>query len=44
MSESTTATYEWHQLPWRKLEVTVCKLERRIYQGDRINLKVLPSL
>src|ERR671933_2589153 len=30
MSESATATYEWNQLPWRKLEVAVFKLERRI--------------
>lgn len=34
MSESTTATYEWHQLPWRKLEVAVFKLERRIYKAS----------
>ena len=30
MSEPT-ATYEWRQLPWRKLEVAVFKLQRRIY-------------
>jgi RNA-directed DNA polymerase len=35
MSESATATYEWHQLPWRKLEVTVFKLERRIYKASQ---------
>ena len=34
MSESATATYEWHQLPWRKLEVAVFKLERRIYKAS----------
>jgi RNA-directed DNA polymerase len=34
MSESTTATYEWHQVPWRKLEVAVFKLERRIYKAS----------
>src|SRR5262245_8744314 len=34
MSESTTATYEWHQLPWRKLEVAVFKLERRLYKAS----------
>ena len=34
MSESITATYEWHQLPWRKLEVAVFKLERRIYKAS----------
>ena len=41
MSESATATYEWHQLPWRKLEVAVFKLERRIYKashaGDKLS-------
>lgn len=30
MSASATATYAWNQLPWRKLEVAVFKLERRI--------------
>ena len=34
MSESATATYAWHQLPWRKLEVTVFKLERWIYKAS----------
>ena len=28
MSESATATYEWNQLPWRKLEGAVFKLDR----------------
>ena len=35
MSESATATYEWNQLPWRKLEVAVFKLERRIYKASQ---------
>jgi RNA-directed DNA polymerase len=35
MSESTTATYEWNQIPWRKLEVSVFKLERRIYKASQ---------
>jgi len=34
MSESATTTYEWHQLPWRTLEVAVFKLERRIYKAS----------
>ena len=34
MSESAPATYEWNQLPWRKLEVAVFKLERRIYKAS----------
>ncbi len=35
MSESATATYEWNQLPWRKLEVAVFKLQRRIYKASQ---------
>jgi hypothetical protein len=34
MSEPT-ATYEWRQLPWRKLEVAVFKLQRRIYRASQ---------
>ena len=34
MSEPT-ATYEWRQLPWRKLEVAVFKLQRRIYKASQ---------
>ncbi len=30
-----TATYEWGQLPWRKLEVAVFKLQRRIYKASQ---------
>ena len=29
------ATYEWGQLPWRKLEVAVFKLQKRIYQASQ---------
>ena len=35
MSESATAMYEWNQLPWRKLEVAVFKLQRRIYKASQ---------
>lgn len=35
MSESITATYEWNQFPWRKLEVAVFKLQRRIYKASQ---------
>jgi RNA-directed DNA polymerase len=35
MSESATATYEWNQLPWRKREVAVFKLQRRIYKASQ---------
>jgi len=36
MSEPT-APYEWRQLPWRKLEVAVFKLQRRIYRASQAN-------
>lgn len=29
------ATYEWAQLPWRKLEVAVFKLQKRIYRASQ---------
>ena len=29
------ATYEWKQIPWRKLEVSVFKLQRRIYKASK---------
>ncbi|HET9867275.1 MAG TPA: reverse transcriptase domain-containing protein, partial [Nitrospira sp.] len=35
MSELVTTTYEWNQLPWRKLEVAVFKLQRRIYKASQ---------
>lgn len=36
MSESAQlTTYEWNQIPWRKLEVAVFKLERRIYKASQ---------
>jgi RNA-directed DNA polymerase len=35
MSESATTTYAWSQLPWRKLEGSVFKLERRIYKASQ---------
>lgn len=44
MSEPT-ATYEWGQLPWRKLEVAVFKLQRRIYRASHANdRKRVPKL
>jgi RNA-directed DNA polymerase len=36
MSEPT-ATYEWGQIPWRKLEVVVFKLQQRIYRASQAN-------
>src|SRR5216684_1333257 len=35
MSESAPATYDWHHIPWRKLEIAVCKLERRIFKASQ---------
>lgn len=34
MSELTT-TYEWENIPWRKLERKIFKLQKRIYQASR---------
>ena len=36
MNELTT-TYEWGQVPWRKLEVAVFKLQQRIYRASHAN-------
>ena len=33
MSHDQGHRYEWHTIPWRKLEVRVFKLQRRIYQA-----------
>jgi RNA-directed DNA polymerase len=33
MSHDHGHRYEWNTIPWRKLEVRVCKLQRRIYQA-----------
>ena len=30
-----SATYEWKQVPWRKLEVSVFKLQKRIYKASQ---------
>jgi len=35
MSTSTTMMYEWNQTPWRKLERSVFKLQKRIYRASR---------
>ena len=36
MSESLQTTYEWRMIPWRKLEVAVFKLEKRIYKASQV--------
>src|SRR5438876_10840489 len=33
MSHDASHRYEWNTIPWRKLEVKVFKLQRRIYQA-----------
>ncbi len=33
MSHDQGHRYEWNTIPWRKLEVRVFKLQRRIYQA-----------
>ncbi|MEA5451903.1 group II intron reverse transcriptase/maturase [Leptolyngbya sp. CCNP1308] len=35
MNTSFTTMYEWHSLPWRKLERQVYKLQTRIYRASR---------
>jgi RNA-directed DNA polymerase len=35
MDTSATTMYDWHTLPWRKLERAVYKLQTRIYQASR---------
>ncbi len=35
MNTSLEAMYEWHRLPWRKLERQVYKLQTRIYRASR---------
>ena len=34
MSATTTSAYEWSNLPWRKLEQSVFKLQKRIYKAS----------
>ncbi len=37
MSQSLNTRYEWKTIPWRKLEVSVFKLQKRIYQASQRN-------
>jgi RNA-directed DNA polymerase len=34
MSATTMSAYEWSNLPWRKLEQSVFKLQKRIYKAS----------
>ncbi len=48
MSELQQTTYEWQNLPWRKLERSVYKLQKRIYRassgGDLLTVHKLQRL
>jgi RNA-directed DNA polymerase len=35
MSPARTPGYEWQALPWRKLEQSVCKLQKRIFRASQ---------
>ena len=35
MDTATKPMYEWNQIPWRKLEKEVFKLQKRIYQASQ---------
>ena len=35
MSTSATTMYEWDTIPWPRLERSVSKLQKRIYQAAR---------
>ena len=34
MNHDVSHRYEWKTMPWRKIEVRVFKLQRRIYHND----------
>ena len=34
MNQPIEARYKWNEIPWRKLEVSVFKLQKRIYQAS----------
>ena len=34
MSQSLTIRYEWKDLPWKKIQVKIFKLQKRIYQAS----------
>ena len=45
MSPSMTMRYEWKDLPWRKLEVKVFKLQKHIFRASQHgNVKTLHRL
>ena len=35
MNQPLKARYEWNEIPWRKLEVSVFKLQKRIYRASQ---------
>lgn len=45
MSQSQAMRYGWNQLPWKKIQVKVFKLQRRIYRASQCgNVKLLHRL
>lgn len=45
MSPSLQTRYEWNQLPWKKIQVKVFKLQRRIYRASQQgNVKLVHRL
>jgi RNA-directed DNA polymerase len=45
MSQSLQIRYEWNQLPWKRIQVKVFKLQRRIYRASqRGNVKAVHKL
>lgn len=45
MSQNISFRYEWKTIPWRKLEVKVFKLQKRIYQASaRGDVKLVRKL
>ncbi len=45
MSQSQAMRYEWNQLPWKKIQVKVFKLQRQIYRASqRGDVKLLHRL
>ena len=40
MNTSAAMMYGWTAIPWRKLEVVVFKLPKRIYQASRTEVRI----
>ena len=45
MNTANTLMYEWKEIPWRKLEVQIFKLQKRIYRAsERDDVKTVRKL